>query len=155
MDRIGQFPAPLPPGAGAPSAPAPAGPAEEQAAPRHAAPKRDRYTPEEPRVPTGRYWPVQKGDGSSGIFFDDPGRRSGEPAVPAKGEKTVADTDRVDGEIRRLKRERAQLEQRLQQADPERREQIERRLEQLERELAQKDTDSYRRAHTVFTAGPA
>ena len=62
-------------------------------------------------------------------------------------EKCVADTHKVDGEIKRLKEEKQQLEQQIQSAsgDEEIRRKLEKKLAQVENELSRKDNDTYRR----------
>ena len=68
-----------------------------------------------------------------------------------KEEITVCDTGNVDREIRQLKERQEQLEQQLRAAPQEQSEAIRQQLDQVERELAQKDNDSYRRQHAVFS----
>ena len=57
----------------------------------------------------------------------------------------------MDRELENLRKERDQLEQQLRSAAPEQAEDIRRQLDQLNRELSQKDNDSYRRQHAVFS----
>lgn len=76
----------------------------------------------------------------------------------AAGERTTANTDRVDGELRQLKQRQAALEQKLSRAEEggaEEREleQLRQQLEAVRSELTQKDNDAYRKGHTVFTDG--
>ena len=67
-------------------------------------------------------------------------------------ERCTGDTGKVDREIEKLKRKRAELEQRLNtERDEARREDLERQLAQVEAELRQKDNDGYRRRNTVFS----
>lgn len=68
--------------------------------------------------------------------------------------KCTANTDQVDGEIRRLKQQKETLERRMAQAegDPAARERLQKRLSQIERELSAKDTDGYRRRNARFTS---
>lgn len=69
-----------------------------------------------------------------------------------RAERCTGDTGKVDREIEKLKRKRAELEQRLNtERDEARREELERRLAQVEAELRQKDNDGYRRRNTVFS----
>lgn len=68
-----------------------------------------------------------------------------------KTETTTGNTDAVDREIEQLKQQKKQLEEQLRSAGPEMAETIRQQLEQVERELAQKDNDTYRRQHTVFS----
>lgn len=72
--------------------------------------------------------------------------------APEGPETSTGNTDRVDREIERLRKEQAELKQRLRsEADPARARALEQRLAQVERELDRKDNDAYRRQHTVFT----
>lgn len=145
-------------------------PGEEDPA-RPAEPRRDEYVPEEKREPSGRYWLGRDGDGQPRIYFDDPQRAADAPEEPAAGpeqdrgakapekknrenkaERCTGDTGKVDREIEKLKRKRAELEQRLNtERDEAKREDLERRLAQVEAELRQKDNDGYRRRNTVFS----
>lgn len=72
-----------------------------------------------------------------------------EPAV----EVCIASTDKVDGEIEGLKAKAAQLSQQLAGADPFRQDELAKQLAQVEDELRQKDNDTYRRQHAVFSSG--
>lgn len=145
-------------------------PGEEDPA-RPAEPRRDEYIPEEKREPSGRYWPGRDGDGQPRIYFDDPQRAADAPEEPAAGpeqdggakapekkdrenkaERCTGDTGKVDREIEKLKRKRAELEQRLNtERDEAKREKLEQQLAQVEAELRQKDNDGYRRRNTVFS----
>ena len=145
-------------------------PGEEDPA-RPAEPRRDEYVPEEKREPSGRYWPGRDGDGQPRIYFDDPQRAADAPEEPAAGseqdrgskapekkdrenkaERCTGDTGKVDREIEKLKRKRAELEQRLNtERDEAKREELERQLAQVEAELRQKDNDGYRRRNAVFS----
>lgn len=61
-------------------------------------------------------------------------------------------TDKVDQELRALKKERDALKQQLAQAgDGVEAEKLNQQLEALDNELRQKDNDSYRRQHAVFS----
>ena len=68
-----------------------------------------------------------------------------------KSETTTANTDMVDREIEQLKKQQEKLEERLRTAGPEQAEDIRRQLDQVQRELAQKDNDTYRRQHAIFS----
>ncbi len=69
-----------------------------------------------------------------------------------KSEKCTCNTDKVDREIERLKKKQKQLEQQINNtADPKKAEALEKELAQVEHELSQKDNDSYRRQHAVFS----
>ena len=69
-----------------------------------------------------------------------------------KAERCTGDTGKVDREIEKLKRKRAELERRLNtERDEARRAELEQQLAQVEAELRQKDNDGYRRRNTVFS----
>lgn len=68
-----------------------------------------------------------------------------------KTQTTTANTDQVDREIEQLKKRKEQMEKQLHTAEPDQAESIRKQLDQVERELAQKDSDAYRRQHTVFS----
>lgn len=151
--------------------------APEDAAPvRSRRPMMDEYVPEERREPSGRYWLGRDEGGQPKIFFDDPERAvdaperqterpdAGSPgrdqgadgpvkrASGKKAESCTGNTDRVDREIERLKRKKAELEQQISaQTDDSKIKGLEQKLAQVERELSQKDNDTYRRQHTVFS----
>ena len=121
------------------------------------------------KKPTGLYRVGQDENGSRKIFFDAPkadhanGKdgRSGEGA-DGKGpkvsggsqgkpaEKCVANSDKVDREIKKLKEKKQQLEQQIQSAsgDEKKIRELEKKLAQVENELSQKDNDTYRRQNT-------
>ena len=69
----------------------------------------------------------------------------------SKSEKTTTDTDRVDKEVEKLKRRKAQIEQDLVSAKEEDKENLENELRAVKAELAQKDSDSYRRQNAVIS----
>lgn len=72
-------------------------------------------------------------------------------AKKAKESKTIADTGRVDQELRELRSRQADLKkQRTAARDEIQQERLDRELQSLEQELAQKDNDSYRRQNTEF-----
>lgn len=144
-------------------------------APRERVPKpaRDEYLPAEKPEPSGRYWLGKDGDGTPRIYFDDPeadapaqpeaapeedppradkGAEGPEPRGSGEDEKCTANTDKVDREIKALKRRKQTLEQQLRREDDETRaEALKAELAQVETELRQKDTDAYRRQHTEVT----
>ena len=62
-------------------------------------------------------------------------------------EKCVANTDKVDREIEKLKEKKQQLEQQIRSAsgDEKKIRELEKKLAQVENELSQKDNDTYRR----------
>ena len=134
---------------------------EAEASTRSRAPVMDEYVPEEKQEPSGRYWLGQDEDGRPKVYFDDPERADGKPSgtsAPAKkasedkAERCTGNTDQVDREIKRLKQRKEALEQQISaQTDGVKLKELERKLAQIERELTQKDNDTYRRQHTVFS----
>lgn len=101
-------------------------------------PAMDEYIPEEKREPSGRYWLERDEDGQLKVHVD-------------REESCTGNTDAVDREIERLKRKREELEQRIERETDSAKEALEKELAQVERELSQKDNDTYRRQHTVFS----
>lgn len=102
-------------------------------------PKRDEYVPSEEEEDIGLYTPYKEG------------RESPEEEQGEQSEKCTCNTDRVDGEIKRLREKQEQLEQQLRRADGEKAENIKKQLESVSAELAIKDNDTYRRQNAVFT----
>ena len=131
--------------------------AEEKEKERLPKPIRDQYIPEEKEEPIGRYWLEEDEDGKRKVHFDDPdeekeakGPEKKEPEK--KTEKCVANTDKVDWEIEKLKRKQKELKQKINTETNEAKlKELEGELAQVERELRQKDNDGYRRSHTVFS----
>ena len=76
-------------------------------------------------------------------------------AVPDKAaEVCIASTDKVDGEIARLKEKESMVAQQLRSSgDPARQDELEEELSRIEAELRQKDNDTYRRQNTEFSSG--
>ena len=148
---------------------------EEEAQGRQLKPVMDEYVPEEPQEPSGRYWMGKDEDGQPKIYFDDPERAADGPKQPedapeaeepkqagqgAKGpegkknkdETWECNTDKVDREIEKLKKKQQELEQRLNtETDEAKIKDLEHQLAQVEQELKQKDSDTYRRQHAVYT----
>lgn len=137
----------------------------------------DEYVKSEPSEPTGRYWPVRGADGKPAVRVDGSGRANaghgakearhmpgqaepeetaGSPKEqePEKATKRcTVNTDRVDREIEKLKRQKAELEKRLRaSADKAQTEKLRTKFDQIERELAQKDNDAYRRQHAEYAS---
>ena len=129
---------------------------------------RDEYISSEKsgQKPTGLYRVGQDENGNRKIFFDDPkaGRADGKDGRLGKGEdgkgpkvsgdsqgepeeKCVANTDKVDREIKKLKEKKQQLEQQIQAAfgDEKKIRELEKKLAQVENQLSRKDNDTYRR----------
>lgn len=139
-------------------------------------PVTDEYVPEEPQVPSGRYWPGRGEDGQPKIYFDNPERAADAPpeqdALPEAGapdgdrdagapnrkasgdkaENCTCNTDKVDREIEKLKKKREELERQIHsETDDIKVKELEKKLAQVESELRQKDNDTYRRQHSVFS----
>lgn len=115
---------------------------------------RDEYIPGEEDKSIGLYGLSHDEEGNPKIEYDPPEKAEKKPGdVPEKSraESCTANTDKVDREIERLKKRAEQLEQRLVSAEGKEQERLERQLENVRRELSQKDNDSYRRQHTVFS----
>lgn len=152
--------APSPAAAERVSGSSPARQAELETPARSPVPKVDRYDPEEPQPPSGRYWPGRDEEGRSKVFFDDP-ERAAKPEEapdgshekrPGEPEKCTCDTGKVDREIERLRKKQAELERQLgTETDEARIRELERQLSQVEQELRQKDNDTYRRRHAEFS----
>ncbi|MDE6132938.1 MAG: hypothetical protein K2G04_06155 [Oscillospiraceae bacterium] len=102
-------------------------PEEEKEVPR----KRDEYVPSDEDEDIGLYEPPKE--------------------EREKSESCTCDTDRVDGEIKRLREKQEQLEQKLRAAEGENAERIRKQLESVSAELAMKDNDAYRRQNAIFS----
>ena len=101
---------------------------ENEAQERRQKPVTDEYIPEEKPEPSGRY-------------------------SPGKNEKRcTCNTDKVDREIERLKKQKQELERKIsRETDENKAEDLKAKLAQAEKELRQKDNDTYRRQHAVYT----
>ena len=66
-----------------------------------------------------------------------------------KSESTTINTDRVDEEIEKLKRRKAEIEQKLKTSGAEEKDRLEVELHMIQAELAQKDNDTYRRQNAI------
>ena len=148
---------------------------EEEAQDRRLKPVMDEYIPEEPQEPSGRYWMGKDEDGQPKIYFDDPERAADAPRQPedapeaeepkqagqgAKGpegkknkdETWECNTDKVDREIEKLKKQQQELKQRLNsETDEAKITDLEHQLAQVEQELKQKDSDTYRKQNATYT----
>ena len=156
---------------------------EEESRSRRMEPVMDKYVPEEPQEPSGRYWTGKDEGGRPKIHFNDPERAADAPKQPegaldakklladvpeepdqagqgAKGPERKKDkdevwesnTDKVDQEIKKLKKKQQELEQRLgTETDEVKIKDLERQLSQVEQELKQKDSDTYRKQNASFT----
>lgn len=68
-----------------------------------------------------------------------------------KTEKCIANTDKVDREIKKLKAKKKKLEQQIKSLnDPEKIQALEKQLAQVKSQLQLKDNDAYRRRSTTF-----
>lgn len=134
-------------------------------------PVTDEYVPEEKPEPSGRYWLGRDGDGKPKICFDDPeraenalkesgddpGRSESAEAAEKSGsgknaERCTCNTDQVDREIEKLKKQKQELERRInQETDEAKADALNSELARVEEELRQKDNDAYRRQHAVYT----
>ena len=130
------------------------------------------------KKPTGLYRVDRDENGNRKIFFDNPkaahanereelkaeedrSRESAdgkEPKVSGNSqgkpeEKCIANTDKVDREIKNLKEKKKQLEQQIQSAsgDEKKIRELEKKLAQVENELRQKDNDTYRRQNAFVS----
>ena len=90
--------------------------------------------------PSGLYRMGQDENGNPKVLYDDP-------------KKCTTNTDKVDMEIRKLKEQKQQLEQKINAAagDEEKVKELEKKLSQVEGELSKKDKDTYRRQNAVFS----
>lgn len=136
----------------------------------------DKYIPEEKQEPSGRYWLGKDEDGKPKIYFDDPERAVNATEQPSelpdtdgpersegaegpnkksagdKAESCTGNTDKVDREIEKLKKEKEELERQINsETDDAKIKELEKKLAQVERELRQKDNDTYRRQHATYT----
>lgn len=129
--------------------------------------------------PSGLYHMGKDENGKPKVLYDDPKKfgdadRNGESGVRANSpekdkkaeqlktksdsrdddaEEVTGNTDAVDREIEKLRKQKQQLEQQIKAAsgNEEKARELEKKLAQIESELNQKDNDTYRRQHTVFT----
>ncbi len=84
-------------------------------------------------------------------------RRERDEYIPRKAadkssERVTGSTDKVDAEIRKLKKQLSELETRLaSEQDPAKCKELEKQISALKDELKKKDNDAYRREHTEFS----
>lgn len=117
-------------------------------------PIKDEYIPsdKETKQPTGLYQLKYSEDGTPKISFDNPRKKANNNKEANQEEKCTGNTDKVEQEIKKLKEEKKQLEQKLHTiSDPQKIKELEKQLENIKQELQQKDNDTYRRQHTVFS----
>ncbi len=117
-------------------------------------PIQDEYIPSDKKEKQaiGLYQLKYSEDGTPKISFDNPRKKAADNKEAKQEEKCTGNTDKVEQEIRKLKEEKKQLEQKLRMAsDPQKTKDLEKQLANIEQELQQKDNDTYRRQHTVFS----
>ena len=143
---------------------------EDETQLRHQKPVMDEYVPEEKPEPSGRYWLGKDEDGKPKIYFDDPEQAEDAPDAPdasdldksaegpeksgsdKDGQRCTCNTDKVDREIEKLKKQKQELEQQInRETDESKTEDLKAKLAQIEKELSQKDNDTYRRQHATYT----
>ena len=143
---------------------------EDETQLRHQKPVMDEYVPEEKPEPSGRYCLSKDENGKPKIYFDAPERAENAPDAshasdrdksaegPEKsgsdkdGQSCTCNTDKVDREIEKLKKQKQELEQQInRETDESKIEDLKAKLEQIEKELSQKDNDTYRRQHATYT----
>ena len=121
---------------------------ENETQSRYQKPVMDEYVPEEKPEPSGRYRLGKDEDGKPKIDFDGP-EKSGSDK---DGQSCTCNTDKVDREIEKLKKQKQELEQQInRETDESKMEDLKAKLAQIEKELSQKDNDTYRRQHAVYT----
>lgn len=152
---------------------------KEESQPCPLKPATDEYIHLEEPGPSGRYWPGRDENGRPKVYFDGQPPAADAPAPPAgrmdstpgtgapeqeedakgperKGaeeERCTGNTDKVDREIEQLKNKKKELARRINtEPDEDKIKDLEKQLAQVERELQQKDTDAYRRQHSVFSS---
>ena len=121
---------------------------EDETQSRHQKPVMDEYVPEEKPEPSGRYRLGKDEDGKPKIDLDGP-EKSGSDK---DGQSCTCNTDKVDREIEKLKKQKQELEQQInRETDESKMEDLKAKLAQIEKELSQKDNDTYRRQHATYT----
>jgi len=112
--------------------------------------------------PIGLYRMGQDENGNPKVLYEDPKKsgsadRKGEPKVTSgsrkeDAEEVTCNTDAVDREIEKLKKQKQQLEQQIKAAsgDEKKVKELEKKLALVESELSRKDNDAYRRQNAVI-----
>ena len=119
---------------------------EDETQSRRQKPVMDEYVPEEKPEPSGRYRLGKDEDGKPKIDFDGP-EKSGSDK---DGQSCTCNTDKVDREIEKLKKQKQELEQQItRETDESKIEDLKAKLAQVEKELRQKDNDTYKRQHAT------
>jgi len=121
----------------------------------------DRYIPGDNDSDSAGIYSMEYDDeGNPIVNYDSPEEKKSDEREPEKSdddkheksESCTANTDKVDAELKRLKKRREQLEQQLMSANDEKKKKmLEKQLAAVQNELNQKDNDSYRRSHAVFS----
>lgn len=119
-------------------------------------PNYDQYSPEQINPSAGLYRVNHDGQGKPVLQFNDPDKardqaRTKPFSSQAPIESCTTNTDRVDREIQRLKKQQQSLQQQINNASPQQAEHLQRQLDQITRELQQKDHDNYRRQKAVIS----
>lgn len=115
---------------------------------------RDEYIPSEEDEPIGLYKMSEDENGDPRIEYDAPKAPDKKKEAPENGERSeecTGNTDKVDTEIKRLREKAKELSRQINDSEGEKRALLEKQLAQVEAELKNKDNDSYRRRHTVFS----
>lgn len=134
------------------------------------APNTDKYIHKDDPVYPGIYHLTKDENGSPKVIFDnftqknsdedtkensssDNKKISKRSSENKKDDTVTGNTDKVDREIKNLKKKKAKLEQQISQSsdNPKKQEKLQRQLEKINSELKMKDNDSYRRQHTQYT----
>lgn len=124
--------------------------------------KVDEYVHSEKPDSTGIYQLGRDKDGKPKILFDSQQNASKTPKSSESPEKATGNekenetctvnTNKVDSEVKKLKKEITTLKQQIAKASDDEKKDLQKQLEQLESELSTKDNDSYRRQHSNFTS---
>lgn len=142
------------------------GPSQINEQPQQAASEKgNEYLPDDPvGAPVkGIYSVGHDAEGNTTVHYIDPHASEAKSALspaseaPVSGvapEKssstTTTNTDRVDGEIRRLKEQQQLIQQKLRaELDEEKKAELQSQLQQISIQLSQKDNDFYRRQNAV------
>ena len=81
-----------------------------------------------------------------------PEKKPGPDGAEKNGKSCTCNTDKVDREIEKLKKQKQELTQQIsRETDGSKVKALQKQLAQVERELSQKDNDTYRRQNAVYT----
>lgn len=118
--------------------------------------RRDVYEHARPEQPIGLYRLESDENGEPNVRTDSEHQPERPDAAPPskearKKETLTGDTDAVDREIEKLKKEQQELKRKIRtEKDTEKKQALKQKLTQIENELRMKDNDTYRRQHTRF-----